>query len=409
MKKLHVTALISLALAGIVIGIVTLVGRHTTQPSHAVNQIPTTPNTPAASSVPFDTYRVLRLTDSENDQGGGGAADPYLQEQSEHFGVIVDGVSDYSGKIAQMHAWSTDANNTNNGKPIIVLAYQGGSHIGGCTNAVKIGSMAVDPAGNYLSTQAYPNSFLMDITQSGWQSYIATHSQSTLSSDGYDGVWMDVLGPESLSNGYNIAVKKDCKTQDATDTNKVPANANGAPISSTTWIQGGAAVLSAIHGATSGHTLGFNGVRPGGLGYNSDPLLQNADIGMTENWMFGENKTTVASFTYWKANVDELINAHNMGKSVQAYTKMPDVAEPEQDVIHKFTLASFLLGTDGNQYFQFRTARTFMRWQPVTSTYPNGLPWYKNLLIGKPTGTYSAIGGASGCQCMYTVMVSPAV
>lgn len=414
-KKFHVVSLSSIVAVVAIVGIAFFMSwKHPFSKAGVNNPAsPATSNGVVKSSsssnttATIDQYRILKLTASENDQGAGTPPpSSILQEQSEHFSVIIDGPTDYAGKIAQMHAWANDTNSTNGGN-LSVLTYTNGSHVGGCNNAKGDGSIAVDAAGSYLHTASnYPNSYMMDITNSKWWSTISGHIQTELSSDGYDGIWVDLLGPESLSSNYNAPMLTNCTTAPTAQQDPgpfVPVNpANGRAYSSTEWIAGGASTLAAIKSAIGNHKLGFNGNRPAGGTYDSDPLLTNSDIGMTENWLLGEDHTTVASVSYWKSMVDELVHAGQLGKQLQAYVKMPGVTGAQQDITHKFALASFLLGTDGNQLFQFRVAHDFSRWMPVTPTHPSGLPWYQNLLIGHPSGGYTAVGGQPGCNCIYT-------
>jgi len=60
------------------------------------------------------------------------------------------------------------------------------------------------------------------------------------------------------------------------------------------------------------------------------------------------------NFTSWKQDVDMLVDAGNLGKQIVAMTKTwTSGTQAQKDDWHKFALASFMLGTDGNSMFCF--------------------------------------------------------
>jgi hypothetical protein len=64
--------------------------------------------------------------------------------------------------------------------------------------------------------------------------------------------------------------------------------------------------------------------------------------------------TNFRSVKAWKNDVDMLANAGGRGRFVMAMTKVDKPGTPAQlQQVHRYALASFLLGTNGTQYFHF--------------------------------------------------------
>ena len=55
----------------------------------------------------------------------------------------------------------------------------------------------------------------------------------------------------------------------------------------------------------------------------------------------------------------------------------------QKDAVHRFALASFLLGTNGSSYF------TFLYDRDTLKTHP----WWESINIGDPVGPYKKVGG----------------
>jgi hypothetical protein len=132
-----------------------------------------------------------------------------------------------------------------------------------------------------------------------------------------------------------------------------------------------------------------NGLQNGRLYYAtsgaSSVLLNGIDGGNAQGWLRGATDpiTTFESVTNWKSDVNMLVDAGNKGKSVITMTKVWGVpaTQDQIDALHRFTLASFMLGTNGNQYFDFDDNQTD---GAVVPDHP-----YDHVDPGTPTGPYA--------------------
>ena len=104
-----------------------------------------------------------------------------------------------------------------------------------------------------------------------------------------------------------------------------------------------------------------NGLQQGSSYFNaewpSSQLLDGLDGGMVELWMRqpGEKITAYRSPSVWKADVDMLVDMEGKGKPMLALTKGwdPAATTAQSNAVHKYALASFLLGTSGLSQFSF--------------------------------------------------------
>lgn len=336
----------------------------------------------SSAATDDSTYRILKVSAAEN-EAGGNPTTTQMQDQAKHFNLIVDNAtSKYD--TAQMHSWASAAGNTNGGD-VKMLVYINGSHIKGCSVIQTMGDRPARTAnGNYIHAKAQPEDFnpgdnyLMDITKPSWQADRADLSRSLTTTDGWDGVWYDVLGPSPISAGYNQATSPDCSNTDIADVAAPYNSATGKVYTNAEWYQGGKAVMTATRAAIAADKLiGFNGARPGGA---TAALWQAATIGMDENWLMAVNAPNDwPTLADWQTGVTMLTDAAAAGKSLQAYTQMNGttthpVTDAQRTQIHKYLLGSFLLGTDGNQYFDFKYDDGPTMWHP----------YWDRLLIGHP-------------------------
>jgi hypothetical protein len=201
----------------------------------------------------------------------------------------------------------------------------------------------------------------------------AKAAQRLLARSGYDGVFLDTLGPAALNPSF---------------VSGLPVNpATGQVWTVSDWMTASASFAGRIAAAIGKPTIG-NGLRDGPNYFDAGTkqLLNGLDGGMAEGWLRGATNplTSYPSETAWKQNVDALVDAGARGKSFLAVTKVwANGTQAEKDAWFVFTLASFLLGNDGHQYMTFTYA-------PGDATVDR--PWY-HLALGAPSGPYAKLNG----------------
>jgi hypothetical protein len=121
---------------------------------------------------------------------------------------------------------------------------------------------------------------------------------------------------------------------------------------------------------------------PGG----TNVILNGIDGGNAQGWIRGASEAidSFPSAVNWRQDVDMLFDAANRGKSVLTMTKVWGVTatQAQIDAVHRFALASFLLSTNGNQYFDFDSNDTD---GAIVPDHP-----YDHVNVGQPTSGLTA-------------------
>jgi hypothetical protein len=201
-----------------------------------------------------------------------------------------------------------------------------------------------------------------------------SRATDVLASSGYDGVFLDTLGPAALN----------------------PSFVTGLPVHPATgqvwtvpeWVAATAALAGKV-AATIGTPVIANGLRDGRNYFESgtDQLLDTGLEGaMAEAWLRGATNpiTSYPKETVWKQNVDAVVDAGVRGASFLAVTKVwTDATQAQKDAWYKYTVASFMLANDGKAYLSFSYEQG-----DATVDYP-----WNHLYFGPPAGPYSKVDG----------------
>ena len=189
--------------------------------------------------------------------------------------------------------------------------------------------------------------YLMDPTSQGWiQSRIQTCVQYATSAH-YDGCYLDMLGNATMGAGYDTAL---------------PINpATGQPWTKPQWIAATSSLGATVAAAEPSLLVVGNGIANGNQYFDpasgpTSKLLTGLAGANAQGFIRSETDALTAfrSVTAWKNDVDMLANAGPRGRFVMAMTKVGRAATPAQlQQVHRYALASFLLGTNGTQYFYF--------------------------------------------------------
>ena len=259
-----------------------------------------------------------------------------------------------------------------------VLVYLNGSYAqsgqGPTTGAYPATWYAKNATGQPVTSKSEGN-WLMDVTNTAWVQDRVQTCTSFIADSGYDGCYVDMLGAASVAAGY---------------VSSPPVNpATNQAWTAADWMAATAKVGTAVKSGNAGRMVVGNGLQNGRQYYASpgatSVLLGGIDGGNAQGWMRGAGDaiTTFPSTANWKQEVNMLVDAGAKGKSVIAMSKVwgATATQDQIDAVHRFALASFMLGTDGNQYFDWDVNQTD---GAVVADHP-----YDHVNVGLPSGPYA--------------------
>jgi hypothetical protein len=239
------------------------------------------------------------------------------------------------------------------------------------------------------------NNPLMDATNPDWIQSRVTTCSAALASLGWDGCYLDMLGPGTFTPTYLTAT---------------PINtATGQVWSTADWIAATSRLAATVTTSLPSSIIVGNGIENGTLyvdpGSGPTATLWNGlSGGNAQSFVRGDQDPATAFRTEakWRQDVDMLIDAGQRGKSVMAQAKvwLTGITQAQKDAIHRYALATFLLGTDGHQYWYFSDTGSESAVVPDTP--------YDHVDVGTPIGSYAKLLGAY--QRRYTgglVVVNP--
>jgi hypothetical protein len=192
-----------------------------------------------------------------------------------------------------------------------------------------------------------------------------------------NGCFVDMLGVAPIHGTYMSTI---------------PVNDSGAKWTDQAWMAQTGANMNNIAAKNPSALVMGTGLSSGRYYFSlgTDQLLLNsaASGAMSELWgrQATDKVTTYKSEATWKQDVDMLVDAASKGKSVFATVKLWVSNTPAQAKSwHAYTLGSFLLGTDGKQFYNFSTAKT-------TAGITDAQPTFNAVDVGTPLGAYSKPG-----------------
>ena len=269
---------------------------------------------------------------------------------------------------------------------LVVLAYLNGSYAqsgqGPSTGAFPQDLYLKGPQGQYVVSNSFGN-YLMNVADSRWRSNRTALCAQYVAASGYDGCYLDELGLSSLNAPSYV--------------NATPMNpATGAPWTPFDWLTATGGVATAVKSGTNRPVTG-NGLANGSQYFDtsSQPpaptsmLIGPLDGANAQGFVRNEGAAIdrYRGPAAWKQDVDMLVDAGNRGKYVMTMTKIGVAATAAQiRAWQRYALASFLLGTNGRQFFFFD---------------PDGIDGAVayddadlHAVVGTPTEAYQATGGA---------------
>ncbi len=290
------------------------------------------------------------------------------QQDAQYFNYIIAHPVDYEGEVAQMKQINPR---------LVLLAYENAVFIQQGQTGSKLPESAYlhDKNGHRITNRKSGNT-LMNPANSQFVETRIFECQSFLVQSGYDGCYLDLLGLAPLAVPFVTAVA----INPATNKPYTPAQ----------WLGATGALASAVRAAVHPHLLFGNGLSNGASFFGqtqTEQLVNDLDGGIAEAWLRG-SKTAVGAFpseVVWKQNVDMLAYLEAQGKPLLTLTKLWVTTTSAQRIQwFQYTLASFLLGSQGLSSFFFSTGYSMSRTTPCYWCY---------LPIGSPMGAYAKVNG----------------
>lgn len=319
------------------------------------------PAAPAAAAPAPGSF--LKLWSAEWMAGQRSFTTAQAQDLARRMSVIVAMRGKFTKDIAAMKAANPS---------LKVLAYRNAT-FGGKGYADSL--YAKNKSGQKIYARKWPTTFLMNLSSPAWAAEVGKGCVELIKVSKYDGCFLDVLGSGPLMGNY---------------LSSMPVT-NGKQWTHPQWIGWADDITVAAKKATGGKTVMGNGLGNGRRYFSttmSSKGLVAGNDGMEPELFVREAHSPVGAYyseTNWKQDVDMMIDVQNKGSRVLSMTKLwTNASETQKNAWHKYALATFLMGSNGNSYFCFlRDKNPGASW---------GAHPYNQIDIGTPTGSYAKIG-----------------
>jgi hypothetical protein len=299
-----------------------------------------TPRRAKATAAPTTPPNALKRWAATNG-GGPKAQSPTLAQAlaaATDYDLILATKNSYPPYVAQMRQANAD---------LKIVAYLNGTYAQSDEGSAYPEAWYARAAdGSKVRSKKFGN-YLMDPTSQGWiQSRIQTCASYAANAH-YDGCYLDMLGNATMGAGYDTAA---------------PINpATGQAWTSPQWIAATSNLGATVAAAEASLLVVGNGIANGNQYFDpasgpTSKLLNGLAGANAQGFIRSESDALTAfrSVKAWKNDIDMLANAGARGRFVMAMTKVGRAATAAQlQQVHRYALASFLLGTNGTQYFYF--------------------------------------------------------
>ncbi len=283
------------------------------------------------------------------------------------FPIVVGQPQALSPHVATMHAANPATK---------VIAYVNGAYTKSTTLAE--GLYAHDASGARIQWTTFAI-WQLELSNPAARTMVANLCTTARNAAPFDGCLLDNLGLTILN---------------ASDKSGLPVDpATGAVTTAADWMQNVALTIQATKAANPGAIVTANGLAWGKNYF----AASGATRAITDAGAGGESEQFVRSATQaagtfrkeadWKSDVDMIVDAESHGSWILAVSKLWVTATTaQQSALHRYSYATFLLGTNGTSYFQFLADRSLDT--PIADSNLEKLP------IGSPTGAYAKTDGA---------------
>lgn len=330
----------------------------------------TQPTTSAAVAAATTGGGFLKIFTPENENPG----HTYTREQAvaaaRTFSVIAATPNAFTRYVADMRAANPS---------LSLLVYMNGTFAQKSEGTKYPDSWyARDARGAKVRSIVFGN-YLMRPDVQGWVDTRISLCRSLLTSTRYDGCMVDMLSTAPVQAGYVTAL---------------PVNpATGQVWLPSAWQRAMATIAQKIDAGVSTGTIWGNGFSSGPRYYDSawgpSSVLNSGVVGaLAETWIRTSRMgvTEFRSEADWKRSVDMLVDLGRIGERSGVMVKLwCSGTTAQKDAYHRYSLASFLLGSNGASSFN-------ISYGEGTNVLAGHRYW--NLGIGTPTGAYTKVGAA---------------
>ncbi len=280
-----------------------------------------------------------------------------------HFDVIVAVRGAFSRYVGAMKAENPK---------LTLLVYENGGYSMHDNGSKYAGSLyARDKDGHKIRSRDFGN-YLMDVSSSGWRRHVADQCLRLRADSGYDGCYLDSLGPAALDRSYVTGLPVNPRT--------------GSVWTRSAWLAATHQLASGVKTAIGARPLVINGVQHGMAYYDpagtTGVLADSIEGGMVELFI-RPPFTSIRkhrSERQWRDDIKMLVDAGSHGRTLLCVTKVWISGTASQmKRWHRYALASFLLGTNGTSYFSYLDSKKTGRRDDI---------WVHDL--GSATGSFVA-------------------
>ncbi|HET7474863.1 MAG TPA: putative glycoside hydrolase [Dermatophilaceae bacterium] len=261
-----------------------------------------------------------------------------------------------------------------------IVVYLNGTFDLETVRSYPAGEYARDATGSFIRSVKYDN-WLMDPSQPTWGARVSQLC-TTLMAPGYDGCFVDMLGQSLLNKSYL--------------TGKPINPATGVEWTVPQWQRAAAMIGQKVQEDHPGSLIIGNGLSHGQNYFApsgpSSLLFTGLDYALAEVWLRQAqfSPTKYKAPTQWKQDVDILTDAGSQGKHASVTVKVWTTATAAQrESLHRYALASFLLGTNGGSYFSFTNGQTGTEFQA------NAGDPLDNIAVGTPMEAYRGLANGA--------------
>ena len=337
----------------------------------------------AAQSPSIDSSSASPILLYAQDWNGSanGRTTAQWQQVAQTYAVLVGSTGAmYGNMIPQLHAWNPS---------LKVLVYDLGPYtIKGSTEYNTLAAshpsyFAHDASGHLITMKAasgspaFPNNYLMDEGNAGWQSWEASRVLGNINQYGFDGAYLDSMAPGPTSGG---------------DTGLPIDPTTGHAYTATSWMQAEGRAMSVIKAAIGAKFLFSTGLvnGPEFTSYTHYLTDSTANGAQTDSWLrlSGSSPAQYPSASTLASDLAMVQSINARGKAFFGWTKVWTTATAAQESAwNTYALAAYLLVDNGTtDYYSFSAPN--LNADRTTIYYSNELA-----ALGPATGAFTLSGG----------------
>jgi len=334
---------------------------------------------PAVDAASADGSPILLYAQDWNGAANGRTTAEWQEVAQTHAVLVGSAGAQYGDMIPQLHAWNPS---------LQVLVYDLGPYtIKGSAEYTTLMAehpsyFAHDASGHLITMKAasgspaFPNNYLMDEGNAGWQAWEASRVLGNIDAYGFDGAYLDSMAPGPASGG---------------DTG-IPVDATGHAYTAAEWMQAEGHAMSVVKAAIGSRFLFATGLVNGAefTSYTHALTDSTADGAQTDSWLrlAGSSPSQYPSAGTLASDLAMVQSINAEGKSFFGWTKVWTPATSAQESAwNTYALAAYLLVDNGtSDYYSFSAPN--LNADRTTIYYSNELA-----ALGAPAGAFTLSGG----------------